>query len=414
MIIKPFKGIRPVPDKAKAVASRPYDVLDSEEAREEAKGNPYSFLNVVKPEITLAPEVDHYSPAVYEAGRDNFRKLVDSGIFFQDPKACYYIYELVMDGRSQNGIVACASVDDYLSDKIKKHELTRPDKEADRKRHVHVSMMNAEPVFFAYPSHRELDTIVSGIKKSKPEYDFTADDGIVHRLWVVSDDVLIHQITKVFEGMPATYVADGHHRTAAAALVGNDLRLANPNHTGKEEYNYFLAVHFPDDQLAIMDYNRVVKDLNGHTASSFIEGLQASFEVSEQGKHAYRPQQLHEFSMYLDGQWYKLNAKQGTYNDADPIGVLDVTILSEQVLKPLLNIHDLRTDKRIDFVGGMRGLGELEKRVNSGEMKVAFALYPVSMKQLIDIADSGAIMPPKTTWFEPKLRSGLVVHSLKD
>lgn len=414
MIIKPFKGLRPVKEHAKEVASRPYDVLDSDEAREEAKGNPYSFLNVVKPEITLPEDVDHYSSQVYEAGKKNFQKLVDDGIFFQDKADSLYIYELVMDGRSQNGIVACAAVEDYMNDKIKKHELTRPDKEADRKKHVHVSMMNAEPVFFAYPAIVELDEIVAEIKKSTPEYDFTTDDGIIHRLWVVNDPSPVKKIVDGFSKMPATYVADGHHRTAAAALVGNDLKKENSKHTGKEEYNYFLAVHFPDNQLAIMDYNRVVKDLNGHSPESFVKLLDKSFVIEKKGTKAYRPAQLHEFSMYLDGNWYSLRAKQGTYNDNDPIGVLDVTILSEQVLKPLLNIVDLRTDKRIDFVGGMRGLKELERRVNSGEMKVAFALYPVSMKQLIDIADSGKIMPPKTTWFEPKLRSGLVVHSLVD
>lgn len=413
MIIKPFKGFRPLKEHAKDVASRPYDVLDSDEAREEAKGNPYSFLNVVKPEITLSEEVDHYAPEVYEAGKKNFQKLVNDGVFFQDKTDSLYIYELIMDGRSQNGIVACAAVEDYMNDKIKKHELTRPDKEADRKRHVHVSMMNAEPVFFAYPAVKSLDSIVAEIKKTKPEYDFTADDGITHRLWVVSDSETVKNIVDEFSKMPATYVADGHHRTAAAALVGNDLKNENPKHTGNEEYNYFLAVHFPDNQLAIMDYNRVVKDLNGHTPDSFVKALEKSFVVEKKGNSAYRPSQLHEFSMYIDGLWYSLKAKPGTYNDSDPIGVLDVTILSEQVLKPLLNIVDLRTDKRIDFVGGMRGLKELERRVNSGEMKVAFALYPVSMKQLIDIADSGAIMPPKTTWFEPKLRSGLFVHSLE-
>lgn len=412
MDIKPFRGFRPVKDKAKQVASRPYDVLDSDEAREEAKGNPYSFLNVVKPEITLPADTDHYSPIVYEAGRNNFEKLVKDGVFFHDKEQCLYIYELVMNGRSQNGIVACAAVDDYMNDRIKKHELTRPDKETDRKNHVRVSMMNAEPVFFAYPAVPALDEIVNAVKKGSPEYDFTAEDGIIHRLWVVSNAEIIKNIVTEFKKMPATYVADGHHRTAAAALVGNDLRKENPGHTGREEYNYFLAVHFPDNQLEIMDYNRVVKDLNGHTPVSFVEALGKSFVVEKKGATAYKPTKRHELSMYLDGNWYALNAKPGTYNDNDPIGVLDVTILSEQVLKPLLNIHDLRTDKRIDFVGGMRGLKELERRVNSGEMKVAFALYPVSMKQLIDIADSGKIMPPKTTWFEPKLRSGLVVHSL--
>lgn len=410
MKIRPFKGFRPVADKAKAVASRPYDVLNSEEALEEAKGNPFSFLNVVKPEITLPIETDHYSAAVYEAGRNNFQQMVRDGVFIQDQEDCLYIYELVMDGRSQNGIVACASVDDYMEGHIKKHELTRPDKETDRKNHVRVSMMNAEPVFFAYPANKSLDETVEAIKQGKPAYSFVTDDQIQHRFWVVSKPAQIQTIIAAFEKMPATYVADGHHRTAAAALVGNDLKKENPNHTGNESYNYFLAVHFPDNQLAIMDYNRVVKDLNGHSVQSFLSGLANSFMVEKKGKQPYRPLHLHEFGMYLEGDWYALTAKEGMYNDHDPIGVLDVTILSEKVLKPLLNIHDLRTDKRIDFVGGMRGLKELERRVNSGEMKVAFALYPVSMKQLIDIADSGEIMPPKTTWFEPKLRSGLVVH----
>ena len=412
MKIKPFKGFRPVKDKASLVASRPYDVLNSDEARDEAKGNPYSFLNVVKPEITLPPDTDHYSPEVYLAGKNNFEKLVRDGIFVQDKERCLYIYELVMDGRSQNGIVACASVEDYMKGHIKKHELTRPDKEADRKNHVRVSMMNAEPVFFAYPAEKELDKIVELIKQATPEYSFTADDNIQHRFWVVKNPEQIQKIVTAFEKMPATYVADGHHRTAAAALVGHDLEKENSHHTGEEPYNYFLAVHFPDNQLAIMDYNRVVKDLNGHDVSSFIDALGKSFLITKKGREAYRPSRLHEFSVYLDGNWYSLQAKENTYDDADPIGVLDVTILSKQVLEPLLGIHDLRTDKRIDFVGGMRGLGELERRVDSGEMKVAFALYPVSMKQLIGIADSGEIMPPKTTWFEPKLRSGLVVHSL--
>ena len=410
MKIKPFKGFRPVAEKAKAVASRPYDVLNSEEALEEAKGNPWSFLRVVKPEITLPPETDHYAKEVYEAGKSNFQKLVTDGVFIQDKNDCLYIYELTMDGRSQNGIVACAAVDDYMEGRIKKHELTRPDKETDRKNHVRVSMMNAEPVFFAYPADNALDETVEKIKKEKPIYSFLAEDKIQHNFWVVSDPQQIQTIVTAFEKMPATYVADGHHRTAAAALVGNDLKKENPNHTGNESYNYFLAVHFPDNQLAIMDYNRVVKDLNGHSEESLLKGLSNSFVVEKKGEAAYRPTRLHEFAMYLNGNWYGLQAKAGTFNDSDPVGVLDVTILSEQVLKPLFNIHDLRTDKRIDFIGGMRGLQELERRVNSGEMKVAFALYPVSMKQLIDIADSGEIMPPKTTWFEPKLRSGLVVH----
>jgi uncharacterized protein (DUF1015 family) len=414
MKIKAFKGLRPIADKVKQVASRPYDVLDSDEARAEAKGNVYSFLNVVKPEITLSQDVDHYAPAVYEAGKDNFQKLVKDGIFFQDNEECLYIYELIMDGRSQNGIVAAASVQDYMDGHIKKHELTRPDKENDRKNHVRVSMMNAEPVFFAYPAKSKLDVVVEVIKKDKAEYSFKTDDGIQHNFWVVRSAGHVKSIIDAFEKMPATYVADGHHRTAAAALVGNDLKKENAGHTGNEAYNYFLAVHFPDNQLAIMDYNRVVKDLNGHTPESFLKALNNSFTLDKKGKAEFRPSHLHEFGLYLDGNWYSLQAKTGTYNDADPIGVLDVTILSEQILKPLLNIQDLRTDKRIDFVGGMRGLKELERRVNSGEMKAAFSLYPVSMKQLIDIADSGQIMPPKTTWFEPKLRSGLVVHSLLD
>jgi uncharacterized protein (DUF1015 family) len=410
MKIKAFKGFRPIESKVKEVASRPYDVMNSEEAREEAKGNPLSFLNVVKPEITLPSETDHYAKEVYEAGRDNFKRLVESGTFVQDKEECLYIYELVMNGKSQDGIVACASVDDYNEGRIKKHELTRPDKENDRKNHVRVSMMNAEPVFFAYPANESLDSIVASVKKNKPAYSFVADDQIQHIFWVVNNLGHIQSIIAAFEKMPATYVADGHHRTAAAADVGNDLKKENPNHTGTEPYNYFLAVHFPDNQLTILDYNRVVKDLNGLSEDAFLQNLSKSFDIEKNGKEPYRPARLHEFGMYLSGSWYKLRAKEGTFNDHDPIGVLDVTILSEKILEPILNIHDLRNDKRIDFVGGMRGLRELERRVNNGEMRVAFSLFPVSMKQLIDISDSGEIMPPKSTWFEPKLRSGLVVY----
>ena len=410
--LKPFKGIRPTSELVIRVACRPYDVLDEKEARIEAKGDPYSFYRVIKPEIDFPDGHNVYADEIYEKGRDNFNDMVKAGVFHQDETECLYIYSQTMDGRKQYGIVGCASVDDYLNDVIRKHELTRPDKEEDRKKHVRVGNMNAEPVFFAYPHVDELDTIVAGITKHKPEYDFTTEDGIGHTFWVVNDSAIIARIVELFGNIPYTYVADGHHRTAAAALVGKERRDANPSHTGNEEYNFFLAVHFPDNQLKIMDYNRVVKDLNGMQPADLIARLQDSFELEPKGTDPYRPAQLHELSMYLDGQWYSLKAKPGTYDDSDPIGVLDVTILSERVLAPLFNITDLRKDKRIEFVGGLRGLGELSRRVDSGEMKVAFALYPVTMKQLIDIADSGQIMPPKTTWFEPKLRSGLVIHSL--
>jgi uncharacterized protein (DUF1015 family) len=411
-ILKAFKGVRPGQDKVKQVASKPYDVLNEKEARIECAGNPVSFYHVIKPEIDFPDDFDHYDKAIYLKGKANFDALMKDGVFFQDAKECYYIYQQTMNGRKQNGIVGCAHIDDYFNDVIKKHELTRPDKEEDRKNHVRASKLNYEPVFFAYPKVVALDTIVNTIILGAPEYNFITDDGIGHTFWVINDDSAIQFITDEFAKIKATYVADGHHRTAAAALVGKELREANPNHTGKEEYNYFLAVHFPDDQLAIMDYNRVVKDLNGYSEADFISALRDSFDISEKGNAIYKPNALHDFGMYLNGNWYSLKAKPGTYNDNDPIGVLDVTILSNKILEPLLNIKDLRTDKRIDFVGGLRGLGELERRVNNGDMKVAFALYPVTMKQLIDIADTGSIMPPKTTWFEPKLRSGLVLHSL--
>jgi len=395
--IKAFKGFRPVKGKVHQVASRPYDVLNTEEARVEAEGNPFSFLNVVKPEIQFPSDQDPYAREIYKKGKENFDLLVENGVFSQDQDECLYIYRLTMDGRSQSGIVAAAAVDDYFNNVIKKH--------------VRISMMNAEPVFFAFPAMESLDSIVEDIVKLEPEYDFTAKDDIRHELWVVKDEK-VGQIITEFEKLPATYVADGHHRTAAAALVGKDLREENPGYSGDEPFNYFLAVHFPDNQLNIIDYNRVVRDLNGLSNEEFLERLKAGFKVELVGEAQYKPTKLHEFSMFLEGRWYKLTAKEGTYDNSDPIGVLDVTILSTQILEPVLNIVNLRTDKRIDFVGGIRGLGELERRVKSGEMKVAFALYPVSMQQLIDIADSGEIMPPKTTWFEPKLRSGLVVHSL--
>jgi uncharacterized protein (DUF1015 family) len=410
--LKPFRGIRPKKEFVKSIASRPYDVLNEKEARIEAGDNMNSFYHVIKPEMDFPNDFDHYAPEVYKKGKENFDRMLRSGIFFQDEKECYYIYQQTMNGRKQNGIVGCAAVDDYLNNVIRKHELTRPDKEEDRKNHIRYSNLNYEPVFFAYRSVTVLDNLISELIKGAPEYDFVSDDGIGHAFWVVNDDATISKITKYFSEIPFTYVADGHHRTAAAALVGKEKRDANPAHTGMEEYNFFLAVHFPDTQLAILDYNRVVKDLNGLTAADFIKRISADFSVTEKSA-LYKPARLHEFSMYLEGKWYALTAKPGTYNDSDPIAVLDVTILSEKILAPVLNIKDLRTDKRIDFVGGMRGLEELEKRVNSGEMKVAFALYPVSMKQLMDIADNDLIMPPKVTWFEPKLRSGLVLHSLE-
>jgi len=411
--IHAFKGFRPRKENVNEVASRPYDVLNSAEAREEVKGNPWSFLHVVKPEVDLPEGCDLHSDQVYNKGRENLQKLIDEAYFIQDESEHLYVYGQSMYGKTQYGIVACAAVDDYMDDIIKKHELTRPDKEEDRMNHIRVTNFNAEPVFFAYPDHSELDKIVGEVVSEKPEYDFVTEDGVGHHFWVISEKPVIHRIEELFDqDIKYTYVADGHHRTAAAALVGQERRKNNPQHTGQEEYNYFLAVHFPASQLSIIDYNRVVKDLNGISSAEFLEELEQGFIVTEKGPEIYKPEELHTFSMYLEGLWYELKARPGTYNDMDPIASLDVTVLSEQVLGPLLNITDLRKSKRIDFVGGIRGLEELSLRVDSGEMAAAFALYPVSMKQLMDIADNGMIMPPKTTWFEPKLRSGLVIHSL--
>ncbi len=411
-ILKAFKGIRPLKDKVQFIASRPYDVLNSGEARIEAKDNPLSFLHVVKPEIDLAPEIDHYSPEVYKKGKENLDRMIKDGILFQDDKECLYIYAQSMNGKRQVGIVGCAAVEDYMNNIIKKHELTRADKEKDRKNHVRISNMNAEPVFFAYPDVPELDKIVGDIIKTESEYDFTTDDGVRHTFWVVKNDATIKSIIKLFSNIHYTYVADGHHRTAAAALVGAEKKQNDPKHNGTEEYNFFLAVHFPASQLTIFDYNRVAKDLNGLSVLEFLDKLSKNFIFEEKGEHEYKPDKLHNFGMYLENKWYSLTAKEGIFDKNNPVDALDVTILYKNVLLPVLNIKDLRTDKRIDFVGGIRGLGELKKRVDTGEMKVAFALYPVSMTQLMNIADTGNIMPPKTTWFEPKLRSGLIIHSL--
>jgi len=411
--LKAFKGLRPPKNIARKLASRPYDVLNSDEARKEAKGNEYSLLHIIKPEIDLPEGTDLYSDEVYQKAKSNFKLFKQNDWLFPDDDEHLYIYAQTMFGKTQYGIVGCASVDDYMNNIIKKHELTRPDKEEDRMKHVRITNANMEPVFFSYPAVEEIDAIVSSyVKENEPDYNFTGEDEVGHHFWVLRDKAKTEKIIKLFDKLPSTYVADGHHRTAAAALVGNEKKKNNPNHTGKEEYNFFLAVHFPDNQLTIIDYNRVVKDLNGNTPAEFLQKLSISFEVKNMGTEIYKPTKLHEFSMYLESNWYSLTAKAGTYDDNDPIGVLDVTILTNEVLDPILDIQDLRRSKRIDFVGGIRGLDELAKRVDSGEMKVAFALYPVSMQQLIDIADSGQIMPPKTTWFEPKLRSGLVVHEL--
>ena len=410
--VKPFKGVRPPKDMVTEVASRPYDVLNSDEARAEAAGNPKSLYHIIKPEIDFEIGTDEHDPRVYGKAVENFAKFQDNGWLVQDHADHYYIYAQTMDGRTQYGIVLAAYVDDYMSGKIKKHELTRKEKEEDRMKHVRVNNANIEPVFFAFPDNPALEAIIKDVTTNKPEYDFVAPDGFGHTFWVV-DEKLNDKITEEFAKIPALYIADGHHRTAAAALVGNEKAQQNPNHKGDEEYNYFLAVAFPASHLKIIDYNRVVKDLNGLSPAEFLEKLEFNFIVKDMGEVIYHPEKLHNFSLYLEGRWYSLTAREGTYNDSDPIGVLDVTISSDLILRDILNITDLRTSKRIDFVGGIRGLEELKRRVDSGEMAAALALYPVSMKQLMDIADSGNIMPPKTTWFEPKLRSGLVIHKLE-
>ena len=412
-IIKPFKGIRPPQNLVEQVASRPYDVLNSEEARAEAEGNEKSLYHIIKPEIDFPVGMDEHDERVYAKAAENFQLFQDKGWLVQDNKENYYIYAQTMNGKTQYGLVVGAYVPDYMNGIIKKHELTRRDKEEDRMKHVRVNNANIEPVFFAYPDNEKLDVIIKKYTANKPVYDFIAPgDGFGHTFWIVDQDADIATITAEFAKMPALYIADGHHRSAAAALVGAEKAKQNPNHRGDEEYNYFMAVCFPANQLTIIDYNRVVKDLNGLTPEQFLAALDKNFIVEEKGADIYKPSGLHNFSLYLGGKWYSLTAKAGTYNDNDPIAVLDVTISSHLILDEVLGIKDLRSDKRIDFVGGIRGLGELKKRVDSGEMKVALALYPVSMKQLMDIADTGNIMPPKTTWFEPKLRSGLVIHKL--
>lgn len=410
--VKPFRGVRPPKEYVEKVASKPYDVLSSEEARAEAGDNEMSLYHIIKPEIDFEPGTGEHEPKVYDKAVENFKKFQDKGWLVQDTQDCYYIYAQTMDGRTQYGFVVGASVEDYLNGRIKKHELTRREKEADRMHHIEINNANIEPVFLAFPDNRTLEDIIDRTAQTTPEYDFVSEDGIGHTLWVIKDEETINTITKEFGEIPYLYIADGHHRTAAAAHVGEEKAKADPNHNGTEEYNYLLAVCFPQSHLKVMDYNRVVVDLNGNTEEQFLEKLADKFIVEEKGADIYKPAKLHNFSLYLGGKWYSLTAKEGTYDDNDPIGVLDVTISSDYILRDILGITDLRTDKRIDFVGGIRGLGELKRRVDSGEMKMALALYPVTMKQIIDIADSGKIMPPKATWFEPKLRSGLIIHKL--
>lgn len=411
--VKPFKGIRPPRELVEQVESRPYDVLDSEEARAEAGDNEKSLYHIIKPEIDFETGTSEYDPRVYDKAAENFKKFQDNGWLVQDNDEHYYIYAQTMNGKTQYGLVVGAYVDDYLNGNIKKHELTRRDKEEDRMKHVRVCNANIEPVFFAYPDNTTLNNLINKYAATEPEYDFIAPvDGFRHQFWIINDNDDIDTVTTEFAKMPSLYIADGHHRSAAAALVGAEKAKLNPEHNGNEEYNYFMAVCFQASQLTILDYNRVVKDLNGMTTDEFLKALEKNFIVENKGKDTFKPTKLHEFALYVEQQWYRLEAKQGTYDDNDPIGVLDVDISSRLILDQLLGITDLRSSKRIDFVGGLRGLGELKRRVDSGEMKAALALYPVTMQQIMDIADSGKIMPPKATWFEPKLRSGLVIHKL--
>ena len=411
-IIKPFRGVRPPRKFVSEVASRPYDVLNSAEARSEAAGNEKSLYRIIKPESDCPVGKDEHDEDVYQKALENFEMFQREGWLVQDDNEMYYVYAQTMNGKTQYGLVVCAHVEDYISGEIKKHELTRRDKEEDRMKHVRVNNANIEPVFYAYPENDEITKIVDKVATQEAEYDFVSVDGVGHHFWLISEKNNIDKITEVFASFPSMYIADGHHRSAAAALVGAEKASQNPNHTGEEEYNYFMAVCFPDNHLTIIDYNRVVKDLNGLTPAEFIEKLEKHFTVEATGTEIIQPKSLHNFSIYLDGKGYNLTAKEGTYNDNDPIEQLDVTISSNLILDEILGIKDLRTDTRIDFVGGIRGLDELKKRVDTGEMAFAIALYPVSMKQLMAIADTGNIMPPKTTWFEPKLRSGLVIHKL--
>lgn len=415
MRIRPFRGVRPPRELAAAVSARPYDVMSSDEARREVEGNPMSLLHITKPEINFPIGTDEHDECVYPEVTRQYQYFRQKGWLNQDEMPMYYVYAQTMGERTQYGVVVSVHVDDYLDGYIKKHELTRKDKEDDRMRHVNCAGANMGPAFFAYPHRDDMDALVAKVVESEPEYDFVArEDGFGHRMWPVTDPVMVAEMTRIFSEIPTMYIADGHHRSAAAARVGEERRKTNPNHTGDEEYNYFLTVCFPDNQLCILDYNRVVRDLNGLSDSEFLAHVAEHFDLENMGSEIYKPACLHEFSLYLSGEWYRLTAREDTYDDHDPIGVLDVTISSKLILEEILDIKDLRTDKRIDFVGGLRGLGELKRRVDNGEMKMALALYPVTMQQIIDIADSGNIMPPKTTWFEPKLRSGIVVHEIND
>ena len=410
--VKPCRGLRPPKAFVEQVASKPYDVLSSEEARAEAEGNEKSLYHIIKPEIDFEPGTGEHEQKVYDRAVENFQKFQREGWLVKDEKEQYYLYAQTMDGRTQYGLVVGASVDDYLTGKIKKHELTRKEKEVDRMHHIEINNANIEPVFLSFPTNEVLEQVIADTAQTAPEYDFVSEDGIGHTLWCIADDKVVNTITDAFGKIPYLYIADGHHRTAAAAHVGEAKAKADANHTGAEEYNYLLAVCFPESHLKVMDYNRVVKDLNGLSDEEFLQKVALHFEIEEKGEEIYKPAKLHNFALYLSGKWYSLTAKEGTYDDTDPIGVLDVKISSDYILRDILNIQDLRTDKRIDFVGGIRGLGELKNRVDSGEMRMALALYPVTMRQIIDIADSGNIMPPKATWFEPKLRSGLIIHQL--